>query len=263
VGILAKQPVRDRISVIGALLGIVFAASGVVEIHANAARPFDVWIRLQVDRAIAPRINSHDLEEEAESLWTPYGVRLNWVDPGESDERADGFSVQAALNRRIDGPRQPEWASVLGRTSVRLEPLERGPIVLSFDATEKLLDFRKITGPSSVRIVRDQEMARALGRVLAHEIGHVLLAAPYHDAVGLMRPSFNPGDLAARPRQPFRLTCTSVERLRSRVRVLTRVPAVEPFPEDDPFEQNNFDTAVLMEGQRSNEPTCIRAPSNR
>ena len=65
--------------------------------------------------------------------------------------------------------------------------------------------------------------ARALGRVLAHEIGHVLLSAPYHDEAGLMRAVFRPDELAGPDRAPFRLTCGGIGRLRSRVRMLTGI----------------------------------------
>jgi hypothetical protein len=34
---------------------------------------------------------------------------------------------------------------------------------------------------------QEQTLARVLGRALAHEIGHYLLASPAHTATGLMR----------------------------------------------------------------------------
>ena len=45
--------------------------------------------------------------------------------------------------------------------------------------TKTILALRHTTRSSLAGIVLDQELARALGRVLAHEIGHVLLGAPY------------------------------------------------------------------------------------
>jgi hypothetical protein len=78
-------------------------------------------------------------------------------------------------------------------------------------------------------VVTDRELARALGRVLAHEIGHVLLGARNHDQTGLMRVSFLPDELAAADRAPFRLTCLDVGRLRSRIGILT---GIEQQPAD-------------------------------
>ena len=94
---------------------------------------------------------------------------------------------------------------------------------MSFDATERVLALRTTSQASLVRIGHDHELARALGRVLAHEIAHVLLGAPNHDEAGLMRVSFRPDELAAPDRAPFRLTCLGVGRLRSRIRMLTGI----------------------------------------
>jgi hypothetical protein len=69
--------------------------------------------------------------------------------------------------------------------------------------------------------MHDQAVARALGRVLAHEVGHVLLGLPsYHDHEGLMRASFRSNDLRAFDDKPFRLSDQSLARLRSRIAAL-------------------------------------------
>jgi hypothetical protein len=94
------------------------------------------------------------------------------------------------------------------------------PIRVSFDATEQVLALRT-TRISFGRSEHERELARALGRVLAHEIGHVLLAVPNHDGAGLMRAAFRPNELAATEGAPFRLSCDGVGRLKSRIRVLT------------------------------------------
>jgi hypothetical protein len=237
--------------VLVAVCAAVLCVCGPIRIHASESKAFDIFISLQVDRAIAPQVHLRDLMDEAESLWAPYGVRLNWAD--QQTLNADAFSVAATVGRQIDGPRLPPWMSVLGRTTVSVEPPSHRPILLSFDATEKLLDVRRATGQSSVRIVRDHEMARALGRVLAHEIGHLLLAAPYHDMSGLMRQSFAPGDLAAPERAPFRLACTSVDRLRSRVRVLS---GLSPIASDDEVMMARFEASAVLPSGRAEPPLC-------
>jgi len=113
------------------------------------------------------------------------------------------------------------WKPVLGRAFVTLGEPSGRPIRVSFEATETLLAHRTSSATSSVRIVHDRELARALGRVLAHEIGHVLLGAPYHDEVGLMRPTFYPNELVDPDRARFRLTCFGIDRLTNRIRTMT------------------------------------------
>jgi hypothetical protein len=67
--------------------------------------------------------------------------------------------------------------------------------------------------PAFLKVV----MARALGRVLAHEIGHYLLALPAHAASGLMRSAFTARELAGLDRQTFALSAALVPRLRDRL----------------------------------------------
>jgi hypothetical protein len=184
--------------------------------HADEPEILRVTVHLHVAKAIASRVIRRDIEDEAESLWKPYGVRLVWGDtPDPGEETA--FALEAIVER----PPISNWVAVLGHTSFGLDP-PRKPIRVSFDQTERVLASRAASWPWNVH---DRKMARALGRVLAHEIGHVLLAVPSHDRVGLMRASFDPAELADPNPAPFRLTCNAVGRLRSRAQVLTRAAA--------------------------------------
>jgi hypothetical protein len=60
-------------------------------------------------------------------------------------------------------------------------------------------------------------MARALGRVLAHEIGHFVLALPSHAPSGLMRPTFSGRELTTLDRKAFALSAELLPRLRDRL----------------------------------------------
>ena len=71
-------------------------------------------------------------------------------------------------------------------------------------------------------LLHDYAIAAALGRVVAHEIGHVLLGMPaYYDTDGLMRTTFFPDDLARPERSRFHVDASGVARLRSRIAVIT------------------------------------------
>ncbi len=95
------------------------------------------------------------------------------------------------------------------------------PIRIGFDAVDALAQ------PSAAlnAMLHEYAVGTAIGRVLAHEIGHILLGAPtYHDDTGLMRPQFASSDFARGERWMFRLADPSVARLRASVASLTRAP---------------------------------------
>jgi hypothetical protein len=70
--------------------------------------------------------------------------------------------------------------------------------------------------------VDDQVYARALGRVLAHELGHLLLRLNGHRDHGLMRSTFSHRSLIARGRGAFRLAPDDLRAIR------TALEGIEP-----------------------------------
>lgn len=189
-------------------------------VHANESARVAIGVRLNLDRSVASRIRKDILEDEIAGIWSPYGVELDWTDAAASATAAGGLSLEAIVERRIAAPELPD-RFLLGRTAVAWDRALTEPIRASFEATESVLALRTLRLGSSVEHVHDRDVARALGRVLAHEIGHVLLGAPYHDRIGLMRAAFNPDELAELGRARFRLPCNEIARLRFRLRLLT------------------------------------------
>jgi hypothetical protein len=174
-----------------------------------------VGVRFSADPSIKPgRINR--LKAETTAIWQPYGVRIEWIDTTPPEFPANRVCVDARLERRFKTARPVDVPAVLGRVVVTPDAPNVDPIRLSLDATESVLALRKTSRTALAGIVLDQELSRALGRVLAHEIGHVLLGA-FHDRTGLMRAVFRPEELGEPDRAPFRLTCGGLERLRSRL----------------------------------------------
>jgi hypothetical protein len=199
-------------------------ACGVSGIRADVSQRFDVDVRLRVDPSIASRRITDRLKTETEAIWGPYGIRFEWTDASTPESAANSVSLDASVERQFDRRQRMEWPAVLGRVDLNPDAPTRGPIRVSFDATERALALRTTAPPAMAGIVLDPELARALGRVLAHEIGHVLLGPPYHDRSGLMRASLPAEELAEPDRTPFRLTCSGVDRLRSRLHLLTGDP---------------------------------------
>jgi hypothetical protein len=197
---------------------LLLVLGGVTVLHADVCAPVAVDIRLRLDPSIGSRRIADRLKAETEAIWKQYGIQLEWTDADASEPPADGVFLEATVERRFEAPERMEWVTVLGSALVQPGAPSWQPIRVSAEATESVL---RTVRPSVGGLVRDHELARALGRVLAHEIGHVLLGPPYHDRTGLMRATFRPDELAEPNRAPFRLTRGSVGRLRNRLPALT------------------------------------------
>jgi hypothetical protein len=211
---------RLSVSRAGAASAAALCACVVPAICADVQSPVAVGIHLRVDPATASRRVTERLKDEAEAIWGAYGVRIEWTEASSNDFDAHSVSLEASLERHFEDPRRTPWPPVLGLAVVNPDARSGTPIRVSFDATEGVLALRRSIRPSMAGIVVDQELSRALGRVLAHEIGHVLLGAPDHKRAGLMRAAFRAEELGEVNRAPFRLTCDEVGRLGPRLRVL-------------------------------------------
>jgi hypothetical protein len=204
-------------------------ACAVAILHADPNRPLVVAVRLRVDPSVASRGIAGRVKDEAAIIWNATGVQLDWVDEDARGRVAGGVFVDATLERRLERFRRSDWPAVLGLVVSDPDMPVVRPIHVSFDAIESALSNRPRTGRRpDPAIVRDSELARALGRVLAHEIGHVLIGVAGHARAGLMRPFFGAEELADPDSRPFRLTCDGAERIRRRLRTMTRDTRLTP-----------------------------------
>jgi hypothetical protein len=169
-----------------------------------------VRVNLRFDRTIASKTVKALSMAEARAIWNQHGVELLW-----SDSKADAaLHLDVIVTRRQTDDLVDGMPTVLGHTILNAAGVVQGPIRISFEAIEALLDSRYGANPA----FRYQELGRGLGRVLAHEIGHVLLGLPsYHDRHGLMSAHFFADDLGGPDRKRFLLTADSVDRLRQRI----------------------------------------------
>jgi hypothetical protein len=174
-------------------------------------------LAVHVNLAFDPSITSSTIKiarDEAATIWREYGVELLWTDAGAPS----ALTVDVIVDRHSPRLDADGSASVLGYTTIASAEAGPSPIRVSFDAVDSLIERRHGGDPLPHRRV----IGIALGRVLAHEIGHVLLGAPpYHDPVGLMRTTFLSDDLVRPERSTFRLMPRSVARLRVRLAVLS------------------------------------------
>jgi hypothetical protein len=184
------------------IVALLFACSSLV------TGPATVTVQLAVrdDQRASRRIREIAIAE-ASAIWSEYGVTLV---RGDSDAPAT-FMIDVAIESTGaptpsgDGPR------VLGQMRPAAAASEPDHILVSLHEVRSLLKWQAADQP----LLPDEIAARALGRVLAHEVGHVLLG-PQHDASGLMQPVFASSDLAAWERTRFRLTKNGIDRLKRR-----------------------------------------------
>ena len=212
-----------------AVSSLLWRAAGavlcVLMVAGEAAADICVDVDLRVAGHDLSPLLEQSLQNEASALWQPYGVRIQWLTTREASRCSP---VHASFDVRVEYQPAPAGKAsrsiVLGSTQLVSGTIDCAAILLDYDATEELIssspaiDLFTLMGQSQAGPV---DIGRALGRVLAHEIGHVLLAEPHHPVRGLMRKSFAAPDLVAHHRRTFTLSREEIDRLRQRERELT------------------------------------------
>ncbi len=182
-----------------------------------------VLFRVAIVLGLSGSINVDQLKAlraEASGIWKPYGIELSWFEPNAdcgSHQPGDAMPVDWIVQLAADPP-EPSNA-VLGSVWFREGVPDHTIHLLYAPLSRLVLDAMIGSWPigSLPAPVRDRLVGQALGRVVAHELGHVLLALPAHDRSGLMRPSFVQSDLIAGNRDRLRLSKTGVRRLEQRL----------------------------------------------
>jgi hypothetical protein len=194
----------------------------------TAANPANASLCIRVSYRFAGHPPSgrlvHTMQDEVAAIWKPYAVHILWQATLAADQcaRVDG-SFDVLVSSGVQPGAKRTAAPVLGRTWIPPASIVHMPIIIDFDKTMQLIsevEYARLLDVARSSTVGSYEMGRALGRVLAHEIGHVLLAEPRHEPHGLMRSSFPSEDLLARERIAFALSQEQLVRLRDRERTL-------------------------------------------
>lgn len=164
---------------------------------------------------------------EAGAIWEAYGVALVWGEAGVAAPPLPDLQVRLTVARDDSGDRLPSPPPGTRRLGAVwfLGGRERAEstVVLSVEAVRRTVD----EAPWATRRVadwpppvREELLGRALGRVLAHEIGHCLLVWRAHTADGLMRAAFSGRALVEPARHAFGLSERLVPRLGARLALL-------------------------------------------
>lgn len=161
--------------------------------------------------------------EEADRLWRPYGVRLV-CEGGAHDRRVRIVIVDDPPGGVFEEEERERGASGLGWITF-LEPTKpRDLIYLSWKRAVTLLEeARRMPVEQIPEALRREYLGRALGRTLAHEMGHYLLASTAHAEAGLMRRHYSATQLFEATAVGFGLDAE-----RKRAIAAARLPCASP-----------------------------------
>ena len=225
------------------VLAVVVAVTSLPRLASGAALPLTTGrpavVRVSIAEwpsAPSSRRQLLQMMQEAEAIWQPYGVTLIWAAPWTTGplSRADvtlhaEFVTYARLT--ADAARNPPRASALGAVRFFDADTPEDILMLSASEVEAVVATTRWSGShldALPPVVLEEMTGRALGRVLAHELGHYLLGLRTHTATGLMRPLYPGPELAGWDRQGFRLDACALERLHARMGELTATPTSTP-----------------------------------
>jgi hypothetical protein len=160
-------------------------------------------VYLNHDRALGSGI-LQAIQREVEAAMFPSGVEITWQD----GLRPEVFDRVAVIHLRGDcRPDAPIPASIrLSRSDA--EPLGQTQVVdgsilpiadVQCYAVRKFIDRDMQAAPAADR---DELLGRALGRVTAHELYHILLRTRRHSREGLAKPAQTSAELLT-PRSAF------------------------------------------------------------
>jgi hypothetical protein len=181
-----------------------FIAGAVLGIVANSvptAPPKSVTVQLirrcpQQRDCLRPSVVQR-MKDETSKVWSLFDVRIDWIDPVDATTSAVDVTVF------LEESAEPAPHLVSKRGDVVLAALQLpdtpcGTGLARVWVTQARRHAALIPGVlpfPSLPARYDLVLSRALGRALAHEIGHYLLGTSRHTARGLMRADFSPLEL--------------------------------------------------------------------
>jgi len=116
---------------------------------------------------------------EANAIWSPAGVAFTW-------QRDASIPARLQVVIGVDPVAPQESTLPLGWVIFADDQTPEPRIHLSYTNTERLFDESR-GSRAATRLEHHVLIGRAMGRALAHELGHYLLASKAHTTGGLMQ----------------------------------------------------------------------------
>lgn len=171
-----------------------------------------------------PAVERQTMLREADAIWRAHGVAIVGLAPEQMALPTADVRLVVTLDRAPKRP-APGVSERLGVILFDHENVPATTLTIEVGAVEAIIartgwgrrPFDQL--PSAWR---ETLVGRALGRVLAHEIGHYLLASRGHAADGLMRARFDGDELLRPGRGGFAVAARDLPRLHARLAGLGR-----------------------------------------
>jgi hypothetical protein len=161
-----------------------------------------------IDQARLPDAARTILMTEVTEIWRPAGVAVQWHPAPSGGEEDAGAGVYVIVVPETEGLMPDQKGRGEGLALIRFSNgRAHRHIYASVGATTRIIS-RDMTRPrldAAPPRLAQQRLARALGRAVAHEVGHYLANSPEHAPRGLMRPSHRSTELIAQDLRPFQV----------------------------------------------------------
>jgi hypothetical protein len=188
----------------------------VAVLFSTAAWCQNVGVFLQFD-AVPSRAAVEVMKREVDALLKPSGVSLNWrlADENRGAESFANLVLLKFLGKcRADVPLEGRTAAVSGRAGTLGATKVVDGRVLPFsevrcDAVTQALSYLR---PEANGVQRQQALGLAMGRVVAHELYHVLANVTAHATLGMAKAVESLDDLVST--RPSFFSAESVEAIR-------------------------------------------------
>jgi hypothetical protein len=156
------------------------------------------------------------VRKEVDAIWRQYAIDIVWEGlwkPGQPKPDLWVQFVDVALkSKNAGGAPAIAWIPFLHGMPLPYARVSK-PNAIALLRTASWFDGRPLT--TATEDMQRQSLARIIGRALAHEIGHFLLAASAHAKHGLMRAVLDPERIVNPGTEYFKLQASDVRALRA------------------------------------------------
>jgi hypothetical protein len=197
---------------VAVVLAIVLGLCGAVPRAAEKASPPPTVLNLRLTTSDElSSVSQRALVNESEAIWRDANVQLRWLTDATNADA--GRPLRILVTRRaVTAVNRHSWpvGELLrfeDNTAIALASITSALRIVQGDPERQLLDLPAM---------HQYKVGVVLGRAVAHEIGHYLLASNWHSPQGLMRASIDAREFADLRTGSFRLDRESQEHLAAR-----------------------------------------------